>query len=500
VNRGMRVIRPLATGSFGSVFLVSSPYDDDRAVAVKVLPIDATRTSDPEYDCLRALRLQGEIPGAVSAIGAVLVHTLPREFAVFMSAGAPGQAYLLIVMEFIPGCTLRQFLISHATLHLPLWRKEIAAWTTRLALFCHFAYKRIGLTHNDIKLGNVMIESSSRLRVIDYTFAERADVIDEGFDTWQRGTRCYMPPEKLFFKTRPVGLVSSASSDVWAVGTIMSTLALSGQVIINRGPGSRIDEVLDATRFTPALTDTVYQLLSSSTPWFARIVKTMVQESGLDRDWIEQGVRLLLWTRALVYGNNHVMRSSGDFALPGNEYMPGIEQTPLHKVRSLTQKKKTVRSQKKKKVLDKYTTTIMQFYDADMFPVFEQAYSQLRDALGDEMTHAYVATQTWNPLNRGSFALLIQRLENSASTRLDTVHQRIPCEGRSSFSPFASLDEFLEARSKNRCKQCDGYAPPTQTTTTAATQAMTTTAATATPKTTIDGFCSAQCKTWTQIN
>ena len=447
----MRVIRSLASGSFGSVLLVSLP-DDRDVVAVKVLPIDLDQTSDPEYDCLRALRLRGHVPFSVHALGAAVTQTLPKEFVPFVTTIriTPLQGYLFIVMPFIQGVTLRQLLTARVMVYSPLTTKEIASWTMDLVTFCYYAHDRLKLSHNDIKLGNVMMENPPRLQVIDFTFATRADIVVDDANaalTWQRGTLAYMPPEKLFFKTPTLPQFDQSVSDLWAVGTMMSTMALTGVPVFGGFwrrdlREARIDEVLDNLRFNPSLTDTLYQLLATNTPWFADVVNRMAAESGLDRIWVEQGVRLLLWTRTLVFGGSVDKKN---FSLPGNEYMSGIERTPLHKV------------------LDRYTDKILQMYDHDGFFVFEAAYSVLCAQLGPELMGAYISTQVWNPHNRGSagnpFYSLASKLEKLAECHLSPERHPVapvPCEGRSSVRMYSSLEVLLTDIQKHPCKQCKG--------------------------------------------
>jgi serine/threonine protein kinase len=387
------------------------------------------------------------------------MRTLPKEFAPFFSEKiTPLQGHLFIVMPFIRGVTLRQHLTARVALNSSMTQREVASWTLSLVHFCYFAHEYLKLSHNDLKLGNVMVEGGSALRVIDLTFSTRSDVVNDGGDaevTWQRGTLAFMPPEKLFFQTPPPHAAAACGGDMWAIGTIMASMALTSTCFAfssSSSFASRMDEIFDAFRFDPSYTDTVYHLLASSTPWFSTIVSRMTAscKGALDRIWIEQGVRLLLWTRALIFKGDSQGKTS--FSLPGNEYMTGIEQTPLHRV------------------LDQHSDAILQMYDHDGFFVFEAAYKTLAARLGPDLLGIYLTTQVWNPLQRGGgsthhpnpFHSVARRLEQlSGEERQRIVNNLrlplpVPCEGRSPINVHLSLEDLLHVIQTRPCRQCKG--------------------------------------------
>jgi serine/threonine protein kinase len=451
-----RVIRVLATGSFGSVLLVALPGQGAGVVALKVLPIEGDRYNDPEYDSLRALRLRGDVPYTIRALGAIVVRTLPDMLKRHVVVDHT-QHHLIIAMPYVKGHTLRAYLAASTLLHVQMTLPEIVRFSLQITAFCQRAYDRLRLTHNDLKLGNIMVDSEANtLRVIDFTFATRDGAVSDGDEgiTWRRGTLAFMPPEKLFFERRPswIDPRAKATGDIWSIGVIMSTMALCATPFFDD------DELFDNCRFNPSFTDTLFQLLPASTPWFANVVSRMLAECVVQRPWLEQGVRLLLWTR--------VISKNDDFALPGNEYMPGIQQTPLHKI------------------LDKYTDEILALYDAKGGRVFELVFDALYKKLGPDAWAVYVSTQVWHPGNRRSgnspFGWLVEKLTHLVGlTGREIYTENAPvmlAEGSAPFFTGGSLETMLAQIATSPCLQC--RAPM--------------------PFDTKDDYCSVACKAWAE--
>lgn len=399
-----RSIRLLASGSFGSVFLVRLSSGDTVIVKSIACVNEEDALHNSEFACLKALRT-GRVPHTIHAMGAAWTPLSSLYDCLSLHRPSSEQCgdkemRLCIVMPLVRGITLRNYLKARAETRAPLSRLCIQDLTAQLVQFSYYAYKHArGLCHNDLKLGNVMVHFPApdqlSLTVIDFSFATRAFTDSRQYvaQRWRSGTRCYMPPEKLFYDEPPVWLMGDSPmhrsvGDAWAIGTLMATMALTGRrimkqhpVIVNGTDCCCLDDVFDAQGFfNPSYTDTVYQLLPTTVPWFAELVNIMSCNSGVNPSMLEHGVRLLLWTRAMNCSRSVSERL--DFSLPGDEYMPGIEQSPLHRV------------------LDKYTQDICRAYDAAGFLVYEAAWDELKAVLGPALTHLYEITQQWHPRER----------------------------------------------------------------------------------------------------
>ncbi len=327
---GYRVIRPLASGEYGCVVLVSvdqlfvgACVRPPRPVALKIVcvnPQDPSTWTDTEYAILSAFRL-GSVPHTVHAVGRVTRLTeLPRVLETAMQQRPPGRksptkvAYDIIAMRYAPGPTLREYLSACATAQVST--PFVLGWYQCARQLCAFSYHAFGafrVGHGDLKLGNIVVESNGgggggrSLSVVDLSFGTRHSTAAAADGSsvvvaWQRGTMCYMPPERLFFAARPAWVddSSAASGDLWAIGTIMSTVALTGHRFPDMDEMQQLCVLDNAGRFNPRETDTVYHLLSTATmPWFHSLVSVIATDSNLPQPFVEHAVRLILWTAAL---------------------------------------------------------------------------------------------------------------------------------------------------------------------------------------------------------
>ncbi len=176
----------------------------ERAVAVKVLGGDS------------ALGPEGRIRFEREARAAARL-THPHVVAIYDSGTDGDIAY--IVMERLPGTTLADYMQGG-----PL----AADWVLHVAtdvLDALGAAHSVGLTHRDIKPGNILITPDDRAKVADFGIAKLAD-IDADADLTATGlvvgTAAYLPPERID------GKPASARGDLYALGVVLYE-ALAGR-------------------------------------------------------------------------------------------------------------------------------------------------------------------------------------------------------------------------------------------------------------------------------
>lgn len=122
-----------------------------------------------------------------------------------------GRPYL--VMEFVRGQNLKQYARQHAL--LPRAAATLVAGVARAVALAH---KR-GITHQDIKPQNILIDDSGMPRLIDFGLARlqnawREDPVDPGSIS---GTVGFMAPEQARGETDRIG----PRSDVFALGGVL---------------------------------------------------------------------------------------------------------------------------------------------------------------------------------------------------------------------------------------------------------------------------------------
>ncbi|MFO1094215.1 MAG: serine/threonine-protein kinase [Planctomycetaceae bacterium] len=147
---GYKLLYRNASGSFARVFRACS-IDDDRMIGLKVL----RERWSTDADMVRLFHREGDI-------GQKLKH--PNIVPVF---GAFEQgAYHFIAMEFVEGGNLRDFLKIRGKLSA----EEACRYGLHMAQALEYAL-RLGITHRDLKMTNVLMSTQGMARLIDFGLA-----------------------------------------------------------------------------------------------------------------------------------------------------------------------------------------------------------------------------------------------------------------------------------------------------------------------------------------
>lgn len=184
-----------------------------RPVAIKIL--HPGHAADPEF----IARFQREARSA-----ARLTH--PHVVAVHDQGDSDGRAYL--VMEYIPGRTMRDVLRDHGAL-TPAQALVLLEPVLEALSAAHDA----GLIHRDIKPENVLISDEGRVKVADFGLA-RAITGDADLPTLTQGlllgTAAYLAPEQI-----ETGR-ADARSDVYAAGVLLYELIVGRPPFVGDSP------------------------------------------------------------------------------------------------------------------------------------------------------------------------------------------------------------------------------------------------------------------------
>jgi CheY-like chemotaxis protein/tRNA A-37 threonylcarbamoyl transferase component Bud32 len=150
---GYRILYKIGTGTFGRVYRADDPLTG-RVVAVKVL----RRNPSKDKHKIDLFLREGKV-------GMTLHHPNIVEILAVNQDQATKQYYM--VMEFVEGGTLRDFLVIRKKLDPLETLKILEDITAGLA----YAFGQ-GLTHRDMKLSNVMLSSTGVAKLVDFGLAE----------------------------------------------------------------------------------------------------------------------------------------------------------------------------------------------------------------------------------------------------------------------------------------------------------------------------------------
>ncbi|PXX45337.1 serine/threonine-protein kinase [Undibacterium pigrum] len=126
-----------------------------------------------------------------------------------------------IVMELVPGLTLKQLLQQHPQQPLP--EQQAINIISQVAEAMQEAHAS-GLIHGDLKPSNLMVQPDGKVRILDFGLASQTDAqaTTSMSQLDPQGTIAYMAPERM------MGNPASVQSDIYALGIILYE-TLTGQ-------------------------------------------------------------------------------------------------------------------------------------------------------------------------------------------------------------------------------------------------------------------------------
>lgn len=192
----------IAHGGMATVYLATDTRLD-REVALKVMHADLVRDAD----------FVGRFIGEAKSV-AKLSH--PNIVGVYDQA-ADGQ-HLYLVMEYVPGRTLRALLRERGWLP---WQEALSVMDPVLAGLA--AAHRAGIVHRDMKPENVLITADGRVKVVDFGLARASAAVGNTRAGMIIGSVSYIAPEQV------TGAPTDARTDVYAAGIMLFEM-LTGRV------------------------------------------------------------------------------------------------------------------------------------------------------------------------------------------------------------------------------------------------------------------------------
>ena len=118
---------------------------------------------------------------------------------------------LFLVMEFVEGGTLKEFLKKKGKLSL----KETLPLFKGIAQGLSYAHRK-NLVHRDIKPANILLTDSLEPKIVDFGLAQAGRDSELSMSGYGMGTACYMPPEQ-----RRDAKSVNHTADIYALGKVL---------------------------------------------------------------------------------------------------------------------------------------------------------------------------------------------------------------------------------------------------------------------------------------
>ncbi len=196
-----RIVKKLGEGATSEVFLCRDDFHD-REVAIK--RVRASALGDAA---------DGPVYARFFAAEAALVGRLQHPNVVQIFDAVPDPTTPYVVMEFVPGTTLRTFCRADHLLPLEL----VIEVGFKLAMALGYVYRQ-GLIHRDVKPANIMAITNAAGVVTDVKitdFGSALNLAAESTQIHQVGSLAYMSPEQLD------GQVLDSRADIYALGAVL---------------------------------------------------------------------------------------------------------------------------------------------------------------------------------------------------------------------------------------------------------------------------------------
>ncbi len=196
-----RVLQRLGEGATSEVFLGRDDFHD-REVAIKRVRASALGAA-----------VDGPVYARFFAAEAALVGRLqhPNVVQIYDAVADPTSPY--VVMEYVPGTTLRSFCRPDQLLPLEL----IVEIGFKCAMALGYVYRQ-GLIHRDVKPANILALTNAQGMVTDVKISDFGSVLNMTADSTQVhkvGSLAYMAPEQLD------GQVLDSRADMYALGAVL---------------------------------------------------------------------------------------------------------------------------------------------------------------------------------------------------------------------------------------------------------------------------------------
>lgn len=255
-----RVLRKLGEGATSEVFLCRDDFKE-RDVAVKRVRAHALADMSDAPLVARFFANEAALVGRLQHPNVVQIHD---------AAAGPGEPY--VVMEYVPGTTLRNFCRTDALLALD----QVVEVGFKCAMALGYV-SRQGLIHRDVKPANLLAVTNGR-EITDVKVSDFGSVLNLRSDTTQVfrvGSLAYMAPEQLD------GADLDARADIYSLGAVLYHL------IAGRPPFEAPAQSVLMSQIVSATPASLVELRAGVDPALDAVIQRALAKRPEDRyaDW-----------------------------------------------------------------------------------------------------------------------------------------------------------------------------------------------------------------------
>ncbi|WP_297281560.1 Stk1 family PASTA domain-containing Ser/Thr kinase [uncultured Anaerococcus sp.] len=231
------IIEQIGVGGMAKVYKAKDKLLG-RFVAIKILK--EQYAEDKEF--LKKFNNEAQSAARLSHINIVNVFDIGQDLY-------KGQRIYYIVMEYVEGKTLKDFIIDEDKLS----NHDIIDYSTQIAQALRTAHQA-GIIHRDIKPQNILIDNYGLLKVTDFGIARVSSNATITYTSSILGTVHYISPEQA------KGKIVDEKSDLYSLGAVMYEMA-TGKVPFDADNSVGIavmhiqDEPIEAKELNPELSD-----------------------------------------------------------------------------------------------------------------------------------------------------------------------------------------------------------------------------------------------------
>ncbi|TYR82676.1 Stk1 family PASTA domain-containing Ser/Thr kinase [Priestia megaterium] len=202
LNDRYKILHVIGGGGMANVYLARDMILD-RDVAIKVLRLDFA--NDEAF--IKRFHREAQSATSIAHPNIVSIYDVGEEEDIYY-----------IVMEYVPGMTLKQYILQESPLSL---EKAIHIMTQITSAIAHA--HQFGIIHRDIKPQNILIDHDDTVKVTDFGIAVALSSTTITHTNSVLGSVHYLSPEQAR------GGLANKKSDIYSLGVVLFEL-LTGRV------------------------------------------------------------------------------------------------------------------------------------------------------------------------------------------------------------------------------------------------------------------------------